>query len=407
MQAFKIKANYLHAVLVFMLAIIFFHPFNLLNYGLLFLTLYIMTEVFNKKVLNTILNNIQFWVLLLFCVLYATIQLSYQFISINTFIEYLIYPLLLYIFGLVIITRIKNEKQIINYLYAVIIGFALFGTLAVYYSMQVYGAVGGLQMRVGIIPWTKDVELSATGIGIYICLGIALSGLLFVKTNIYLKVLNALIFLPSLYSSVALANRTGLIIAVLSVILIFSIQMRLNSIKYNIKVAFLFMVQCFLLIFIFNKNAFNVKMMWLQSNAFERFTDMGLANDPRFTAWGEAFKGVFTNPLGGKQTHLSLVYAHNLWLDVGWTTGLFPFLLLVVFTIMTLKDYTKILRNDDLSLYFKYLITTMFGGFLITFMVEPVIEANILFFCAFCFVSGVIRSINKRVTISEHFLKRT
>jgi len=29
-------------------------------------------------------------------------------------------------------------------------------------------------------------------------------------------------------------------------------------------------------------------------------------------------------------------------------------------------------------------------------MVEPVIEANFLFFCAFCFVAGILSSLNKQ-----------
>ena len=204
MQAFKIKADYLHALLAFILAIIFFDHFNISRYGLLFLSMYIVLKGFKKRVLDTLFNNIQFWVLFLFCILYATLQFSYQFISIMDFIKYLIDPLLLYIFGLVIITRINNEKQIIYYLYAVILSFALFGILSVFYSIQVYGVVGGgLQMQVGILPWAGDIELSSTGIGIYVCLGIALSGLMFIKTNFFLKALNALIFLPSLYSSIA------------------------------------------------------------------------------------------------------------------------------------------------------------------------------------------------------------
>ena len=330
MQAFKIKADYLHALLAFILAIIFFNPFNISKYGLLLLSMYIVLKGFKKKVLATLFNNIQFWILSLFCLFYATAQFSYQFIGISDFIKYLMYPLLLYIFGLVMITRIKNEKQIIYYLYTVILSFALFGILSVFYSIQVYGiAGGGLQTRLGIVPWAGDIELSSTVIGIYLCLGIALSGLIFIRTNIYLKALNILIFLPSLYSSIVLANRTGLIIAVSSVIIISFTQMSMNSIKNNIKIAFSFIVQVFLLVFLFNKNVFNVKLMWLQSNAFMRFTNKELYNDPRIIAWIDAFKGLLTNPLGGKQAELSLGYAHNLWLDVGWTTGLSPFILLV------------------------------------------------------------------------------
>jgi len=302
----------------------------------------------------------------------------------------------LYVFGIVIVAKLNNEKQIVYYLYAVIIGLSLFGIFAVLYSNKIYGTAAGLEMRVATIPWLQDAKLAGTGIDMYICLGISLSGLLFIKTNVFIKALNALIFLPSFYSSIALANRTGLIIVVSSVILIYCTQMRLNSIRNNIKIVLLFMVQCILLIFLFNKNVFNVKMMWLQSNAFERFANMNLFNDPRVTAWGEAFRGLFTNLLGGKQTQLSLEYAHNLWLDVGWSTGLLPFIILIVFTLMTLKNYIKLLRNDDLSLYFKYLITAMLNGFFVIFMVDPVLEASIILFSAFCFVSGVIGSINKK-----------
>ena len=398
MQAFKIKVDYLHALLAFILAMIFFNPFKMSKYALLLLSMYIVLKGLKKNVLATLLNDIQFWVLFLFCIFYTIVQFSYQFIGISDFIKYSMYPLLLYIFGSVMITRIKNEKQIIYYLYTVILSFVLFGILSVFYSIQVFGiAGGGLQTRLGIVPsWAGDIELSGTVIGIYLCLGIALSGLILIKTNIYLKALNILIFLPSLYSSIVLANRTGLIIAVSSVIIIYYIQMRMNSIKNNIKIAFSFIVQVFLLVFLFNKNVFNVKLMWLQSNAFIRFTSKELYNDPRIIAWIEAFKGLLTNPLGGKQAELSLGYAHNLWFDVGWTTGLSPFILLVFFTLMVLKDYTKLLKSDYLSLYLKYMITAMLCGFLLTFMVEPIMEADMLFFCAFCFFSGILRSLNTR-----------
>ena len=47
---------------------------------------------------------------------------------------------------------------------------------------------GGLQTRLGIVPWAGDKELSGTVMGIYLCLGIALSGLVFIKTNISLNI---------------------------------------------------------------------------------------------------------------------------------------------------------------------------------------------------------------------------
>ncbi len=395
MQAFKAKIDYPHMLLVFMLVIIFVNPFNISIYFLLFLSMYIVLKESVKNVFDALFSNIQFWILFLFCMIYATVQFIYQYISIMSFIEYLIYPVLFYIFGSIFMKRTKNEKQIMYYLYAVILSFALSGILSVFFSLRAYGFVSSsLQKQVGIIPWFGNLELSSTVIGTYLSLGIALSGLLFVKTNIYLKALNALIFLLSLFSTILLAHRTGLIIAVSSVILIVFTQMRLNSIANKIKIAFLTIVQFSLLVILFNKNVFNVKLLWLRSKALERFLTGELYHNPRTVAWVEALNGLLTDPLGGKRAPLSLLYAHNLWLDVGWTTGLFSFILLVFFTFITLKNYIIIIKNVEKSLYFKYLVTTMIISFLLTSFVEPVIEANFLFFCSFCFFSGIISLLN-------------
>jgi hypothetical protein len=400
MKSLNIKSSYFHAVLVFIVALLFFNPYNIAKYMSLILFIYVLFQILNKKRLNVIFNNIQLWCLIIFCFFYTVLQVHYDFIDIHTAATYLLYFIMLYIFGLVIVTKMKNERQMIYYLYAVIIGLSLFGIVAVIYSTQLYGTSAGLEVRVATIPWMKDVQLAGTGIGMYVCLGISLSGLLFIKTNVFIKALNALIVLLSLYASVSLANRTGLLIGLLSVILIYVAQTKLNSIRDNIKIAASFIFQCFVLFVLFNMNCLNVKSFWQHSNAFNRFADMALSNDPRLMAWGEAFKGVFTNPLGGKQAHLSLGYAHNLWLDVGYSTGFLPFIILIIFTLITLKCYVRLLHNENISRYFKYLVTTMLCGFLLTFMVEPAIEGNYLLFGAFCLVSGVIKAIDKTKNIN-------
>lgn len=398
MFSFKNKKNHLHLVVIFLLIIIFFNPYEIAKYGLLFLFLLTVTKGLKKDSLTNLFNSIQFWVLLIFCIFYATIQYSYNFIDFMDFIKYLIYPLALYIFSVLIISGIKCEKQLINYFYTVIVSLSLFGILAVLYSIRVYGLKSGgvMQIQAGMIPWAGEKELSATVLGTYLSLGIALYGLIFVKSSIYYKTLNILVSLPSLLSSIILANRTGLVIAASSIILIFLQQIKFNSVKQNIKLVSTYIANIFLFIFLYNINLFNVKKMWLQSFIYERLTKKGLYHDPRYVAWIEAFKGLFSDPLGGKQSKISLFYAHNLWLDVGWKTGLFTFVLLIIFTLIGLKNYSIIMKNNNVSLYFKYLISTIFCGFFVTSMVEPIMEANILFFCSFCFLLGIIDALNKK-----------
>lgn len=395
MKPIIFKSSYLRVIMVFLTAILFFNPFNIAKFVLLVLLVYILFQITNKKLLIIITDNIQFWCLFLFCLLYSTIQIQYQFVSINTGLRYVSYFILLYIFGLIIVAKARNERQIISYLYAIIVGLSLFGIAAVIYSNFIYGTPAGLAVRLATIPWMNDVQLSGTGIGTYVSLGIALLGLVFIKTNLVVKGLNVLIALLSLYASISLANRTGLLIGLLSIVFIYIAQTRLNSLRDNIKIAAGFIMQCLALFVLFSINFLSVKAYWVQSSAYNRFSSLGLTNDPRFIAWGEALKGVFTNPLGGKQAQLSLRYAHNLWLDVGYSTGFFPFIILLIFTFITLKYYAKLIRNDSISRYFKYLVTTMLCGFFLTFMVEPAIEGNYLLFGAFCLLSGVIKAIDK------------
>lgn len=394
MKPIKINSNYIHLILPFIVSILFFNPFNVGNIILPILFIYILFQIKNNKLLTLIFHSFHIWWLLLFCVLYVSVQIQHQFIEVNTGLRFFLYFMLLYVFGLTTVVMAKNEKQIMYYLYAIIIGLSMFGIAAVIYSNIFYGLLADLVVRRATIPWMEEVELGGTGIGMYVALGIALFGLMFTKSNLGAKVLNILIAILSLYASISLANRTGLLLALFSIVTVYFVQARLNSLRHNIKLAAIFIAQFAILVYLFNINFLNVKSFWLQSHAYYRITTMDVGYDPRFVAWGEAMEGIFTNPLGGKETKLSLEYAHNLWLDVGYTAGLLPFIFLVIFTIMTFHSYIRLLRKDSISKYFKYLVTAMLCGFFVTFMVEPVIEGNFLLFGAFCMFSGIVKAVD-------------
>jgi hypothetical protein len=125
MKSLNIKSSYFHAVLVFIVALLFFNPYNIAKYMSLILFIYVLFQILNKKRLNVIFNNIQLWCLIIFCFFYTVLQVHYDFIDIHTAATYLLYFIMLYIFGLVIVTKMKNERQMIYYLYAVIIGLSL------------------------------------------------------------------------------------------------------------------------------------------------------------------------------------------------------------------------------------------------------------------------------------------
>jgi hypothetical protein len=290
-----------------------------------------------------------------------------------------------------------NDKQLIFILYAVILGLSFFGILAVLYSMKIYGTAAGLNVRIAYIPWlSKDIFVQGTIIGSYVALGISLSGTIITKSSLKLKLINIVVFTLSLYSSIMIADRTGLIIAAFSFVITFLIQIKIGKAGSNFLFVSITAIIIIVVLFLFNSNYAGLKDSWMHSDAYNRLSTMDMANDPRFSAWSSAFAGIFVNPLGGKLTNIHLDYAHNLWLDVGWSTGIIPFILLIVFTIITIVNYVKIIKNRSVSQYLRILITTMLTGFLFTFMVEPILEGNYRLFSAFCFYSGMLSVLAKR-----------
>lgn len=387
------KRSYLDILLILLLVIVFFNIINISKYCLLILLIYSLYQLINRKLAAMVFNDVQFWCLVAFSFTYTAIQLCYGFIDVRTATVYLLYFIVFYVFGMIIVSNICFEGQVAYYMYAVIIGLSLFGVVAVIYT-NYHGMQDDLPVRAATIPWIKGSQISATVIGTYVSLGIALLGLIFVRTNVLKKVLNGSIALLSLYASISLANRTGLLIGALSAVLVWIMQTRFNSISDNIVLTGSSIFSGLMFLLLFNMNLLNIKMFWLQSNAYARFVNKDISKDPRIIAWIEALQGLFTHPLGGKQAKLGLMYAHNLWLDVGYSAGLLAFIVLIIFTVMTLVCYVKLLHNNNISRYSKCLITAMMCAFFVTFMVEPVIEANYLFFGAFCLFSGILRAID-------------
>ena len=386
-----------HYFICLLIVLLLFNPFNILKYCLIILCVYILFQLLDVRFINVVfINNKQLLCLVLFCLLYTAAQLIYGFIDLNTVAVYLLCFLTLYILGVSVAVKPRSEQQIAHYLYSIVLGLFLFGITAVVYTKYFYDNSAELRVRALTIPWIEGSQLSATVLGTYVSLGIALLGLIFVKTGALRKALNFSIALLSIYASVSLANRTGLLIGLTSIILVWIVQMKLNKFCDNIRVTGKLVLQFAALFILYSLNFLNAKTYWLGSGAYSRLTKMHLLTDPRIKAWSQALQGVYKNPSGGKQTLLSLKYAHNIWLDVGYTAGIVPFVILIIFTLITIKYYLDIINSSYVSMYSKYLVTTMLSAFLLTFMVEPVMEANYLFFGAFCLFSGILNAITKQ-----------
>ncbi|KWX87462.1 hypothetical protein AMQ83_12970 [Paenibacillus riograndensis] len=88
---------------------------------------------------------------------------------------------------------------------------------------------------------------------------------------------------------------------------------------------------------------------------------------------------------------IGLNYAHNLWLDVLYSTGIIPFFLLAIFTMLCIKNVVYISKRRNVNKLFIFVIISVYAGYLLNFMVEPILEGVPYMFLSFCLLNGMIK----------------
>ena len=89
---------------------------------------------------------------------------------------------------------------------------------------------------------------------------------------------------------------------------------------------------------------------------------------------------------------IGLNYAHNVWLDMYNTAGAVPFLLFTGYTILSFIDIVKIIATEKAGAKTKLFISSLWLGFVAYYMVEPALDANVVWVAYWCFLGGVVRA---------------
>jgi len=126
---------------------------------------------------------------------------------------------------------------------------------------------------------------------------------------------------------------------------------------------------------------------WVSATGIARLMTEGLSS-PRFSAWSLSIQQLLKYPMGGRQMSIAgLTYVHNGWLDVAYSSGMVPFVVLLVFHFSHIRSighvFTDVTRPVT-ALVLGCIIAAMLGGF----AAEPVIDASMLYFAASCFILG-------------------
>ena len=103
--------------------------------------------------------------------------------------------------------------------------------------------------------------------------------------------------------------------------------------------------------------------------------------------WLLGLQYVIKYPLGWITEGTQSGYVHNLWLDIARVSGIFPFILFLMATWLSYCKFFKLWRLNNMTIF--PLLLGMNICFLLSSMVEPVIEAVPLYFYLYIMMWGI------------------
>lgn len=124
------------------------------------------------------------------------------------------------------------------------------------------------------------------------------------------------------------------------------------------------------------------------------FRNGGLLHNVRFQINKDALKLLIQNPLGGLFDVPGMGTSgksHNTWTEYGREWGFMPFILLNLYTLMTIIDAIRLAMKRDISSSIKYTLCTSLFILYLYFAMEPTGYSRRHFMLFAFFVSGMIR----------------
>lgn len=346
-----------------------------------FLYITIIQYIKTKKILLNSALSINFWALFLFGITYFLFGgLKLQHLEF-----FLITPLLVYSFGwtLIELRGGKDVDFIKRIIFAMLIGFGVHAFLN-YIS------------NIGVTRWlltdffTGSIQ-AATGSGVLNTMIFSLLAyLLFIEKDKKIKILGLVLEIVACIYSFQLGGRTQLIIlGVVFVIIFFFYLFEKKGFVPTFKTIMRLAILVILVYIVYQLDIFSIKTSIESSNLLLRLEQGGLeASDQyRINSVLNGLLSLINHPFGGQETAF---YFHNMWLDVGRVSGVFPFLFLLLYSVLATYHVLMIFLNKNYNITIRYLFLSLYLGIQINFFTEPIMEGAISFFLAFCFLSGLV-----------------
>lgn len=366
---------------------------NLFGKGYVFF----LVLVVNALIISIVDNNRFFFdrgfsYIILFSFSYYLILQYHRIVGLSSVFYYFVGPIAAYIIGQLVTSQ--SWVSVRNYIFIIVFGNFIHGLMNVAYATSLYGFsffFSGLRSFPDI--WSQDM-LTATLQGTFYTLTASLLfySITIIKEELLVSFMIIAMVIFSLLASVLMGNRTLLYITGFVFLASFIMYSKLEKRKIRvIRILFLICILVLLFYLFYAANFFELRDIIDNSLLVSRMKYSDTLKDPRLSVYFLALKQIFLYPFGGYRMYLGgLSYAHNLWLDVLYATGLIPFMFLLLFSIYVLINLYKLIKMPSLSLSPKLLWFGIYAGYMLNFMVEPILEGVPMMFISFCFISGML-----------------
>lgn len=321
----------------------------------------------------------------LFSLTYCLIQLFHDVISWANLISYFMCPTLFYCFGKYIVVKANGDVNKLTTFLCVSI--LLFSIVLYISAAQDIIHNGFVNISRTFHIWGSASEaggLSATLYGLNASLGLV--GLPFYfaqpKINKTIKYIFLLLTILSLITVIHLVNRTGIVVLILCFVVVAFYRSNGNIFRFLILCAIIAIITLILTqLNVINTDVFDAYLM--------RDDDVGAVNTAggRLDKWVIGFHNIFRYPFGWEFTSIKYGYAHNLWIDIARISGIIPFTLFLIATILAFNTLRKLLKYRELILL--PLLLGLNVCFFFSSFVEPVIEAMPLYFYLYIMLWGI------------------
>ena len=302
------------------------------------------------------------------------------------YLSMIIAPVAYYRFGSWAICWLEDDKKKLQFLFISILLYLIPVLLLTIQDILIVGFVNESRYLLSDIG-KEESTLSATIYGLMSSAGIAFVSIIFAES---LKLKEKAVFFSlaaiALVIVVHLINRTGIVLLIVSIILSFgySTGMRLSKVVSSLLLLLL------VLVIIIKSGLVSQEIIDAYIERESGTTDNATELGGRSGKWQAAISDLMSSPFGWKRVG----YVHNLWLDLaavaGWITTI-PF---VVATINVLRTTFRMIKRHVTPFR---LVVAMF----LNCMVEPVIEASLLFFVLMMFVWGMLKAESEEMVLNH------